>query len=384
MGNEELLKNRREISLKLCRQIRQNNFQMINVKNFSERPYWDGEKKRKFNTTNYLRLLATERNYSDPRWYSAEDIQRKNWTLKENATPEFLEDSKDNFVDERYLREFYNAGDIKEVEKLETEKQTLEEVLDFLIVREILETDGERISLQDGIEAVKNYAAKIFQDELIQILTVQMWLTETKIKTKMDLFLPTYPEEVLLEIEKMPEIIFQKIQQANDVLKKLKMERVKPIADEVKLEDLFQGLKIIYHGSEIEIADNLGFAYSAETILNGVSAYEFLYSWKMQEEKFKTWLEFSYKDYEHGKFLLTNEDNEVLVSEILKKRLEKNRREVLNNPQNLPLYIVGNTEEKIPTEKIIERIQKESEEFQKIIADFENAEKIYLESHSIN
>ena len=54
------------------------------------------------------------------------------------------------------------------------------------------------------------------------------------------------------------------------------------------------------------------------------------------------------------------------------------------SPKNLPLYIVGNTEEKIPTEKIIERIQKESEEFQKIIADFENAEKIYLESHSIN
>ena len=56
----------------------------------------------------------------------------------------------------------------------------------------------------------------------------------------------------------------------------------------------------------------------------------------------------------------------------------------LNNPQNLPLYIVGNIEEKIPTEKIIERIQKESATFQKIIADFENAEKIYLESHSIN
>ena len=85
------------------------------------------------------------------------------------------------------------------------------------------------------------------------------------------------------------------------------MERVKPIAEEVKIEELFQGLKIIYHGSEIET------------------------------------------------FLLTNEGNEVLVSEMLKKRLEKKkRREILKNPQNLPLYIVGNTEE-----KIIERIEKE-------------------------
>ena len=44
MENEELLKNRREVGLKLCRQIRQNNFQMINTKNFLERPYLDREK----------------------------------------------------------------------------------------------------------------------------------------------------------------------------------------------------------------------------------------------------------------------------------------------------------------------------------------------------
>ena len=70
----------------------------------------------------------------------------------------------------------------------------------------------------------------------------------------------------------------------------MRKERVKPVAKEVKFEDLFQGLKIIYHGSEIEIKDNLGLSYPAETILTGVSAYEFLYSW--QKEKFKTWLEF--------------------------------------------------------------------------------------------
>lgn len=115
--------------------------------------------------------------------------------------------------------------------------------------------------MQDGIDAVKNYAAKIFQDELVQILTVQMWLVESKLETKMELFLPTYPEEVLIAIEKTPEILFQKIQLANDILKNLRKERVKPVSEEVKFEDLFQGLKIIYHGSEIEIKDNLGWAY---------------------------------------------------------------------------------------------------------------------------
>ena len=74
----------------------------------------------------------------------------------------------------------------------------------------------------------------------------------------MELFLPTYPEEVLMEIEKTPEIIFQKIQQANDILKNLRKERVKPVAEEINFDDLFQGLKIIYHGSEMEIKDNLG------------------------------------------------------------------------------------------------------------------------------
>ena len=158
MDSKEILGTRREVGLKLCRQIRQNNFQLIKAKNFLERPYYDGDQKYKFSTANYLRLLAAKRKYSDARWYSVEDIQKKHWTLKENATPEVLENSA---AGEHYLQKFYNAADIKEVEK-----QTLEDVLDFLIVRDILETDGEIISLQDGIDAVKNYAAKNFQDEL--------------------------------------------------------------------------------------------------------------------------------------------------------------------------------------------------------------------------
>lgn len=108
MESIAILENRREVGLKLCQQIRQNNFQMINAKNFSERPYLDGEKKQKFNTTNYLRLLASERKYSDPHWYSESDIQRKNWTLKENAMPELLETNSDNEYD---LLKFYNATD---------------------------------------------------------------------------------------------------------------------------------------------------------------------------------------------------------------------------------------------------------------------------------
>lgn len=47
--------------------------------------------------------------------------------------PEWLEINSANEYD---LLKFYNATDIKEVKKLETENQMLEEVLDFLIVRD--------------------------------------------------------------------------------------------------------------------------------------------------------------------------------------------------------------------------------------------------------
>ena len=90
----------------------------------------------------------------------------------------------------------------------------------------------------------------------------------------------------------------------------------------------------------------------------------------------------SYKNYKHGKFLLTNDSDEIFIAEILKKRLEKNRREILKNPQNLPMFIVNGTE--IPNEKIIEKIENESATFQKIFADFEIEEKKYFESHLID
>lgn len=380
-----MLESRRSIVLKLCRHIRQNNYQMIKAKNYSERPYCDGEKKYKFNTANYLRLLATERNYKDPRWYTVEDIQQKHWSLKENATPELLEDIKYTPAggSEYFLREFFNAEDLKEVEPLQIENQPLEEVLDFLIVREILEKNGEIISLQEGIDAVKYYAAQFFQDELIQILTAQMWLVETKVTTKMSLFLPTYPEEILLELEKMPEIIFDKMKQASAILKRLRQEKVKQVAEDAELDDLFQDLKIIYHGSEVSIKDKFGWVYAEESILTGVTAYEFLNALHSQAENFKIWLEFSYKDYEHGKFLMTN-SNGNLISELMKKRLNKNRRELLKNPQSLPQFILSCTDQLIPNEKILERIKKETETFQIVISDFEIEEKKYFDSHSAN
>ena len=74
-------------------------------------------------------------------------------------------------------------------------------------------------------------------------------------------------------------------------------------------------------------------------------------------------------------FLLINFGDENFITDVLKKRLEKNCREILKNPQNLPTVIISGTE--IPTEKM-------SAIFLKNISDFEIEENKYLESHSVN
>ena len=72
--------------------------------------------------------------------------------------------------------------------------------------------------------------------------------------------------------------------------------------------------------------------------MTGVTVYEFLRGLRATSGQ-KFWLEISYKDYAHGKIVLTSEDFEVggdkSIATFLKKRLEQNRRRLLNNPQEL-------------------------------------------------
>ena len=303
--------------------------------------------------------------------------------MKENASAELLEEWQNDST-ECFLKEFYNASDIEEKEPLKIEKSSLDYVLDFLLVRGILDNNEKITTLKEGVEAVESYAFDFCDDELTAKLTAQMWLVESKLNLKMELFLPVFSEVILLELERKPEIIFQKINLANDILKNLRKEKVKPIAEEIETDDLFQGLKIIYHGSEVEILDKNGFEYPQESILTGVAAYQFLIAWKKNKsENFKTWLDFSYNDYEHGEFFLTSEDSklEKPISHLLKIRLNENRQELLKIQQNLPQYIIAGTGELISDTKILNMVEKETEKFQKAMAEFEIEENRYLKNH---
>ena len=99
-------------------------------------------------------------------------------------------------------------------------------------------------------------------------------------------------------------------------------------------------------------------------------------------EKQKIWLGFFYQDYAHGKFLISEEDFELLaeetITDFLKKRLDKNRQQILKSPQELKKYISPKI--MVRTEDIFNQITLESENFQSAIKNFEQEEMKYFES----
>ena len=377
MTRVEIFENRCEVGKKLCEQIRKNDGQMVNAKNFFERPYYDGEKKYKFSTANYLRLMSSENIYPDPRWYKICDVEKNNWKLKGDAKFESFEEWEEQ---ECSLAKFYNASQIEEVEKYSSENKNLEEVLEFLQNRGLLNFDDVAISFRDAINAVKKYAGNFVEDELTKILTVQMWTAESKLKTKIKKFLPTFSEEILTGIEKNPDKIFESANKAQAILKNLRREKILPI-EKMSDEEIFHDLKIIFHGSEGEVKNNDGFNYQPESILKGVAAYKFL-SMLKSSEKQKIWLEFFYMDYSHGKFLILEKDFEILseesVTDFLKSRLDKNRQEILKNPLALKKYISPKI--MVRTEDIFNQINLESENFHSAMKNFEQKEIKYLQS----
>ncbi|MBR6887658.1 MAG: hypothetical protein IKN16_04360, partial [Selenomonadaceae bacterium] len=85
---------------------------------------------------------------------------------------------------------------------------------------------------------------------------------------------------------------------------------------------------------------------------------------------FKTWLEFSYKNYSHGKFLLSEKiPNDEPISAFLRTRLNKNRQHLLTNPQDLKQYIpTGKT---IRADDLLHQVKLESTFFLSVMDDFE-------------
>ena len=388
MTRAEIFENRREVGRKICKQIRDNGGQLLNVKYFIERPYCDGEKNYKFSMANNLRLMASDNKNiceGDPRWISADEITKNGWKLKENAKPELLEvwaKSSDG-EQECFLTEFYNASEVDEKEKFKVENRTLNETIEFFQVRGLLYESDEIISFQDCVDVVKKYAAEKGADELTAIFATQIFVAESKLHTKIETYLPTYSEKILFEIEENPDKLFEAASKARSILKNLRQEKIKPLAEEITSDRNFGELKIIYHGSEKDLKNKSGSIYPQESIMTSGTAYEFLFALKSTEKQ-KIWLEFFYKDYEHGKFLISPEDIKGLtaepVADFLKNRLDRNRQQILSNSQELKKYISEGR--KVRDEEILNQAQIETRNFQSAMKDFEQEENRYLEIHS--
>lgn len=384
MTREKIFENRREVAGKICQDIRANNGRMLNAKYFSERPYCAGATPYKFSTANYLRLISSDNEIiqkGNPRWFSATEIKSNEWSLKENAMPVLLEVWTKDSDHQCSLTEFYNASDVLGKESFQHKNQSLETVLNFLKERGILEVDDKIVSLQDAIDAVKKYAESHGANELTSILSAQTWLLETGLQTKIISFLPVFDENILAEIEKSPDILFEAMSKANSILKNLRRKKIKSDTENITTEEIFRDLKIIYHGSEGELQNKNGFAYPKESILTGIWAYNFLLAIKSAHEQ-KIWLEFSYKDYSHGKFLISGEDfafdEEKFLTPFLRTRLDKNRQYLLDNPHELKKYLLS--EKAIPAEELLARINLESKFFQGVMDEFQREEMSYLEN----
>lgn len=387
MNTDEIFNNRRAIAKKICKAIRDNNGQFLNAGFFPERPFCDDENSYKFSSANFLRLLASNNDIirkRDPRWVSSSVIKNNNWSLRQHAQPELLEvwTKSSDGVQLCFLTEFYNAKDILDKDSFTSENQELENIINFFQTRGLLKRRSNIISFHNCISAVKKFAEDNGADALTSILTIQTWIAETKLKTKLSLFLPTFPDSVLTDIEQNPDKLFSSMNNARSILKKLYHEEIVPIEESLTTDDAFGNLKIIYHGSEVELKSIDGRNYRNESIIIGSEAYKFLFALKAKaaKESFKTWLEFSYKDYSHGKFLLSEKiPKDEPLSAFLRTRLNKNRQHLLHNPQDLKQYIpTGKT---IRADDLLLQIKLESTLFLSVIDDFEQEENSYLSNH---
>lgn len=387
MKADEIFANRRAVAQKICKSIREKNGQLTNAKYFYERPYSGGERSYKFSSANYLRLLASDNEIirkCAPRWLSVDEIKNNGRSLRENAKPELLEvwSKSADGVQECFLSEFYNESDIVGKDSFTEENQSLENIITFFQARGLIEQNADVISFQDCIDAVKQYAEEQGADELTSILSVQTWVAEGKLKTKKTLYLPTYPDSVLAEIEQAPDKLFESMNKARVILKKLRREKEMAIKESLSADSVFCDLKIIYHSSEIELESKDETIYLSESVLTVEVAYKFLFEFKAAKakEKFKTWLEFSYKGYEHGKFLLADKiPQDESITTFLRRRLDNNRQQILQNPQELKPYIA--TGKEICADELLHRISLESKIFQTVMDEFEQEENFYLSNH---
>ena len=122
--------------------------------------------------------------------------------------------------------------------------------------------------------------------------------------------------------------------------------------------------------------------------MTGSAAFEFLAMLRAAEtlsaDTASTWLEFSYKNYSHGKLLIAGNDfgflNSESIADSLHKRLSRYRRQILDTPPESTKYV--SNDNTIDAEELLNRVQCEEKIFQSVMDEFAVEEMRYLETHA--
>ena len=124
-------------------------------------------------------------------------------------------------------------------------------------------------------------------------------------------------------------------------------------------------------------------------VLTGAAAFEFLLMLRAAEnlsaDTAPTWLEFSYKNYSHGKILIAGNDfgfrNSESIADSLRERLSRYRRQILSSPPDSIKYV--SNDNTIDAEELLNRVQREEIFFQSVMDEFAVEEIQYLETHAV-
>lgn len=163
MNTDEIFENRRAVAIKICQSIRKNGGQLLNAKFFLERPYCADSHSYKFSSANFLRLLAADNDAickCNPRWFSADEIKNNGWSIRQHAKPELLEvwTKSSDGKPVCFLQKFYNAWNILNKDSFKSKNQELENIIENLQARGLIENGTDIISFQDCIDSIKKFA----------------------------------------------------------------------------------------------------------------------------------------------------------------------------------------------------------------------------------
>ena len=384
-----------------------------------ERPYNEGAKsKYQFTATNYLRLLAAqkERSLTDPRWVSDSYIKTHSYTLKDGAAPVGIEYWR-GIEGKGYqgeLKNFWNAADIVEYNDIPLEKQKGDTKEDFEYAIGLLNDSGVKISssadAKQIFEAAKSHAAKEGSNEFSSALAAQLILKSSHISydyTKN----PLFNEEQLEKLEKNPKILFNSMKQAQKVLDKLIYVQEKHLAEQMKRTQMdhdartrnfgtrepFKNLTVEFKWSEGLLKDMNGKPYENNTTLKGEDAYKFLVQLNAADKEAfnlrpkggygydKTKLAISYGSYNHGEMRIDLGDlelrNKTTITEALNERLSNYRNSIMEDKHYRMEIIEHHKDENLTEEQLIAECKEDAKVFESEMEQFALEERRYLAVH---